>query len=135
MLYVGALAVCVTLSAVGSSGAQGAAHDDLTPEEVEVLAALEATLVSQQRELDATLNALTQTTDPAARAALQSASDALQYDIAELTKLRDELQAPLPPIEPHLTPAAQAADALHQQLDHQERKVETIHDNRPAPSP
>lgn len=104
---------------------------DLTPEEVDVLTALDAALAGQRRALDAQLNALTQTSDPTARQTLQSAIDAIQHDIAELTTLRDELQAPAPP----LPPAAEAAATAQRQLEQRERTIETIHDDRPPPDP
>ena len=127
------LGLLLSLGAVGPQGAW--AVDDLTPREVALLAELEATLAGQQRQLDVQREALTQTTDPAARQALQATIDAIQQDIAELTRLRDALQAPVPSVVSPSSPAAQAADTLQRQWDKQERTAETIHDDRPPTSP
>ena len=119
---------------VHGAQAESAGAQDFTAEEVTVLAELEATLASQHHELDAQLEALIHTTDPAARQTLQTTIDSIQHDIAELTRLRDELQAPVSSILPPITPAAKAAETLQRQLDKQERRSETIHDDRPPPS-
>lgn len=106
---------------------------DLTADEVAILTQLDAALSQRQTLLDQQLTTLSTTTDAAAKQALQRQVEQLQSEIKELTHLKEELLAPIPPEA--ISPATQAADTLHRQLEEQERKVETIHDNRPAPSP
>ena len=103
---------------------------DLTSEELTVSTQLDAALSQRQATLDAQLSALAAATDPTIQQSLKQQVETLQSDIKELTRLKQELLAPVPP-EAGST-AAQAAASLEEHIDRQEQRSDVILDNRAA---